>query len=52
MTSAVGPPPSDEGCLECTQAQGWWCHLRRCVDCGHIGCGDSSPSQHASAHAS
>ena len=25
--------------------------LRRCAQCGHIGCCDSSPSQHASAHA-
>ena len=30
---------------------GWWFHLRRCAECGHIGCCDSSPSQHASAHA-
>ena len=26
-------------------------HLRRCAECGNIGCCDSSPSQHASAHA-
>jgi hypothetical protein len=26
-------------------------HLRRCAQCGHIGCCDSSPSQHASSHA-
>ena len=52
MTATVGPPPSGEGCLECTAEQGWWFHLRRCVDCGHVGCCDSSPSQHASAHAS
>ena len=26
-------------------------HLRRCLACGHVGCCDSSPSQHASAHA-
>jgi Zn-finger in ubiquitin-hydrolases and other protein len=24
--------------------------LRRCASCGHIGCCDNSPSQHASAH--
>ncbi len=24
--------------------------LRRCAECGHIGCCDSSPSQHASKH--
>ena len=25
-------------------------HLRRCVQCGHIGCCDSSPMRHATAH--
>ena len=25
-------------------------HLRRCTQCGHIGCCDTSPSQHATAH--
>jgi Zn-finger in ubiquitin-hydrolases and other protein len=30
---------------------GWWFHLRRCAFCGHIGCCDNSPSQHASRHA-
>jgi hypothetical protein len=32
------------------RAGGWWFHLRRCAECGHIGCCDSSPSQHASKH--
>ena len=44
-------PPSSPGCVECEQAQGWWFHLRRCAQCGHIGCCDTSPSQHATAHA-
>ena len=45
-------PPSGEGCAECLAADppGWWFHLRRCATCGHIGCCDSSPSQHARAH--
>jgi Zn-finger in ubiquitin-hydrolases and other protein len=45
--------PSGTGCLECLSGDGpgWWLHLRRCAECGHIGCCDSSPSQHASAHA-
>jgi hypothetical protein len=25
-------------------------HLRRCAQCGHVGCCDTSPSQHATAH--
>jgi len=44
-------PPSGDGCVECDEVSGWWVHLRRCAECGHIGCCDSSPSQHASAHA-
>ncbi|MGV9413867.1 UBP-type zinc finger domain-containing protein [Nocardia sp. NPDC003693] len=43
-------PPSGPGCVECEAAQGWWLHLRRCAQCGHVGCCDSSPSQHASKH--
>ncbi|MFD4427771.1 UBP-type zinc finger domain-containing protein [Nocardia sp. NPDC058497] len=43
-------PPSGAGCAECDAAGGWWVHLRRCAECGHVGCCDSSPSQHASKH--
>jgi len=43
-------PPSGAGCVECLDAGGWWFHLRRCAQCGHIGCCDSSPAQHATAH--
>jgi ubiquitin-hydrolase Zn-finger-containing protein len=51
--TAIDPEvaPSGTGCVECDAAQGWWVHLRRCAQCGHVGCCDSSPSQHASAHA-
>ena len=42
--------PSGTGCAECESAGGWWVHLRRCAQCGHIGCCDSSPAQHATAH--
>jgi Zn-finger in ubiquitin-hydrolases and other protein len=53
MTSEINRAvkPSGEGCAECTAAGGWWLHLRRCATCGHIGCCDTSPSQHASKHA-
>lgn len=44
-------PPSGTGCAECDAVQGWWVHLRRCAQCGHIGCCDTSPAQHATAHA-
>jgi hypothetical protein len=43
--------PSGTGCVECEQAGGWWVHLRRCAECGHIGCCDTSPEQHARRHA-
>ena len=44
-------PPSGPGCGDCDEHGGWWFHLRRCTQCGHVGCCDSSPAQHASAHA-
>ncbi len=44
-------PPSGTGCVECLAQGGWWLHLRRCAECGHIGCCDSSPGQHATKHA-
>jgi hypothetical protein len=45
--------PSGTGCVECSAGDGpgWWFHLRRCAACGHIGCCDSSPGQHATRHA-
>jgi hypothetical protein len=52
---AINPsvPPSGTGCVDCLAGDGpgWWLHLRRCAECGHIGCCDNSPSQHATAHA-
>src|SRR6202043_3488867 len=44
-------PPSGAGCLECEENGGWWFHLRRCAECGHVGCCDNSPAQHATKHA-
>ena len=43
-------PPSGPGCVDCEPVGGWWFHLRRCATCGHVGCCDSSPSQHATVH--
>jgi ubiquitin-hydrolase Zn-finger-containing protein len=43
-------PPSGPGCGECDDVGGWWFHLRRCAACGHVGCCDSSPAQHARSH--
>jgi uncharacterized UBP type Zn finger protein len=27
-----------------------WLHLRMCLECGHVGCCDSSKNRHARAH--
>jgi uncharacterized UBP type Zn finger protein len=43
-------PGTPEGCAECLASGGRWVHLRICLSCGHVGCCDSSPSRHASAH--
>lgn len=42
--------PSGTGCKECLENGTWWFHLRRCAECGHIGCCDSSPNQHGRRH--
>ena len=46
----VKAKPSGSGCAECLAENGWWFHLRRCAQCGHIGCCDNSPKKHATAH--
>ena len=42
--------PSATGCEDCLRTGGRWVHLRVCQQCGHVGCCDSSPNRHASAH--
>jgi len=37
-------------CEDCVAIGGRWVHLRLCTSCGHVGCCDSSPSRHATAH--
>lgn len=39
-----------QGCEECLATGSSWVHLRLCLTCGHVGCCDSSPNQHATAH--
>ena len=48
MPRTVQRPPA--GCEDCLKMGGRWVHLRVCLTCGHIGCCDSSPNRHASAH--
>lgn len=47
----VEVPDSVEGCEECLKTGDRWMHLRVCRTCGKVGCCDSSPNRHASAHA-
>ena len=44
-------PESVEGCEDCLASGDPWFHLRICLECGRVGCCDSSPNRHASAHA-
>ncbi|WP_075583084.1 UBP-type zinc finger domain-containing protein [Caballeronia grimmiae] len=37
-------------CEDCVKLGDSWVHLRLCMSCGHVGCCDSSPNRHASAH--
>jgi Zn-finger in ubiquitin-hydrolases and other protein len=43
-------PEAVAGCEDCLASGGKWVHLRICLTCGHVGCCDSSPGRHASAH--
>ena len=42
--------PSANGCEDCLKTGSRWVHLRMCLICGHVGCCDSSPNKHATAH--
>ena len=45
-------PLTPDGCTTCLAAgRHDWVHLRECQTCGHVGCCDSSPGRHATAHA-
>jgi hypothetical protein len=44
-------PDAIAGCEDCLASGSTWVHLRMCQTCGRIGCCDSSPNRHASAHA-
>jgi len=37
-------------CEECIKAGDSWVHLRLCMECGHVGCCDSSKNKHATKH--
>ena len=37
-------------CEECVRVGDTWLHLRLCLECGHVGCCDSSKNRHATRH--
>jgi uncharacterized UBP type Zn finger protein len=45
------PEARTQGCEECLAIGQAWVHLRKCLECGHVGCCDSSIGKHATAHA-
>lgn len=52
---AVAPDPpvgpgGERSCGDCLEEGTRWVHLRRCLSCGRVGCCDSSPRRHATAH--
>jgi len=43
-------PRTPQGCEECLKLGDSWVHLRLCLECGHVGCCDSSKNHHATKH--
>ncbi|MFE7169420.1 UBP-type zinc finger domain-containing protein [Streptomyces sp. NPDC057616] len=44
------PPPQSDVCLQCAARGRDERRLRICLTCGHVGCSDSAPGAHATAH--
>jgi len=42
--------PAQRVCEDCIKTGDHWVHLRMCLDCGHVGCCDSSKNKHATEH--
>jgi hypothetical protein len=39
-----------KGCEECEKIGSDWVHLRLCLSCGHVGCGDSLVNKHGTKY--
>jgi uncharacterized UBP type Zn finger protein len=51
QTSVEVEPQTTAGCQDCLAIDfTGWVHLRLCLTCGKVGCCDSSPYKHATAH--
>ncbi len=44
--------PATRGCPGCLREGVTWVHLRICLECGFVGCCDSSPGRHSREHGS
>ena len=42
--------PDKRVCEDCIKTGDSWVHLRMCLECGHVGCCDSSKNKHATRH--
>ena len=42
--------PSGSGCNDCMRTGDGWLQLRMCMECGYVGCCDSSKNRHALRH--
>ena len=51
VVGLVAAGPTSDGCETCLAEGTAWVHLRVCQSCGRVGCCDSSPGRHATAHA-
>lgn len=53
MSTVPVPEPEapTQGCEECLDIGQRWVRLRKCLECGHIGCCDQSIGKHATKHA-
>ena len=45
------PEARTQGCEECLAIGQQWVRLRKCLECGRVGCCDNSIGKHATAHA-
>ena len=50
LSNATAAAARTEGCEECLRTGDRWVHLRLCLQCGHVGCCDSSKNKHATRH--
>ena len=50
LTEDPVPEPQSKNCKQCLTLGQQAVQLRICRTCGHVGCCDSTPGQHATAH--